>query len=596
MHAKARRSVRRRTAVAGAVVVVIVAGFTVRLVDIQVVNAQEHMENRAAYSGITNSQVLYGTRGTIVDADGTVLASSSMEYLAKFDPQHVKDIEHEGEDGEEYTVTWAESAADIGAIVGMTGLEVDRIISDALAADPDSEYALLADGLTTEQYRELVALGLPYLYFESSQSRAYPNGAVAGNLLGFVGTDGEPLAGYESAENSCLQAEDGALTYQQGSDGLIIPGTETTEAAVDGGTLQLTVDSDLQWYMQQMIAEEVGIQGARAGAVMVVEVATGAVRAAAEYPTVDPNDPGATEEADRGSRIFSTTFEPGSTFKAITAATLLDQGAATPETSVTASSHETFPNGAVVGDAFVHPAYNYTLTGALIDSSNVALSKFGELVSDETRYEYLQRFGVGTATDIGFPGEESGLIYPADQWDGQTHYATTFGQAFTTTMPQVVNAYQTLANGGVREPLHIVESCTAADGTVTEPELSDPERVVSEEAADTTIQLLENVATQGTLADQVAVDGYRIGIKTGTAQKSDGNGGYKAGLYFTSILGVVPADDPQYIVMVTLDEPTRVTSSAATAPALQKAMTQTLKTYRVMPSETSEDPLPKFAE
>ncbi|GAA4761942.1 peptidoglycan D,D-transpeptidase FtsI family protein [Microbacterium gilvum] len=596
MHAKARRSVRRRTAVAGAVVVVIVAGFTVRLVDIQVVNAQEHMENRAAYSGITNSQVLYGTRGTIVDSDGTVLASSSMEYLAKFDPQHVKDIEHEGEDGEEYTVTWAESAADIGAIVGMTGLEVEKIISDALAADPDSEYALLADGLTTEQYRELVSLGLPYLYFESSQSRAYPNGAVAGNLLGFVGTDGEPLAGYESAENSCLQAEDGALTYQQGSDGLIIPGTETTEAAVDGGTLQLTIDSDLQWYMQQMIAEEVGIQGARAGAVMVVEVATGAVRAAAEYPTVDPNDPGATEEADRGSRIFSTTFEPGSTFKAITAATLLDQGAATPETSVTASSHETFPNGAVVGDAFVHPAYDYTLTGALIDSSNVALSKFGELVSDETRYEYLQRFGVGTATDIGFPGEESGLIYPADQWDGQTHYATTFGQAFTTTMPQVVNAYQTLANGGVREPLHIVESCTAADGTVTEPELSDPERVVSEEAADTTIQLLENVATQGTLADQVAVDGYRIGIKTGTAQKSDGNGGYKAGLYFTSILGVVPADDPQYIVMVTLDEPTRVTSSAATAPALQKAMTQTLKTYRVMPSETSEDPLPKFAE
>ena len=263
---------------------------------------------------------------------------------------------------------------------------------------------------------------------------------------------------------------------------------------------------------------------------------------------------------------------------------------------MTASGHEAFPNGAVVGDSFQHAAFNYTLTGALIDSSNVALSKFGELVPDETRYEYLQKFGVGTKTDIGFPGEEPGLIYPPDQWGAQGHYATTFGQAFTTTMPQVVNAYQTLANDGVREPLHIVESCTKPDGTVTKPELSEPRRVVSEEAADTTIRLLENVATQGSLAPAVAVDGYRIGTKTGTAQKSDGHGGYKAGLYFTSIIGVVPADDPQYIVMVNLDEPTRVTSSAATAPALQKAVTQVVKNYRVMPSEKTAEPLPKIAE
>ncbi|GAA4197298.1 penicillin-binding protein 2 [Microbacterium oryzae] len=596
MHAKARRSARRRTAIVGAAVAVIVAGFAVRLVDIQVVNAQEHLDNRAAYSGIGFSQVLSGTRGSIVDGEGTVLASSTTQYSAQFDPVHVKDIEHVDEDGREYTVTWEESAADIGEIVGRSGDEVQAIVADALAADAASQYALLADDLTTQQYRELTALGLPYLSFHPVQSRAYPYGAVAGNLIGFVGDDGEPLAGYEAAENTCLQATDGSLTYQQGSDGLIIPGTEVTEAPVDGGTLQLTLDADLQWYMQQMIAEETQNQQAQAGAVMVVEVATGAVRAAAEYPTVDPNDPTAVDADDRGSRIFSRTFEPGSTFKAVTAATLLDQGAATPYTSVTASGHEAFPNGAVVGDSFQHAAFNYTLTGALIDSSNVALSKFGELVPDETRYEYLQKFGVGTKTDIGFPGEEPGLIYPPDQWGAQGHYATTFGQAFTTTMPQVVNAYQTLANDGVREPLHIVESCTKPDGTVTKPELSEPRRVVSEEAADTTIRLLENVATQGSLAPAVAVDGYRIGTKTGTAQKSDGHGGYKAGLYFTSIIGVVPADDPQYIVMVTLDEPTRVTSSAATAPALQKAVTQVVKNYRVMPSEKTEEPLPKFAE
>src|SRR5690606_25340037 len=155
--------------------------------------------------------------------------------------------------------------------------------------------------------------------------------------------------------------------------------------------------------------------------------------------------------------------------------TVLDQGAATPLTQITASGHEQFPNGAVVGDSFSHPSYNYTLAGARIDSSNVALSKIGELVSDDTRYEYLKKFGDGEKTPDDSAREPAGVVPDPDTWDDPTRYATTFGEAFTVTMRQVVSAYQTLANGGVGEPVHIVDGCTSADGKTTKAELPDAE-------------------------------------------------------------------------------------------------------------------------
>jgi len=259
---------------------------------------------------------------------------------------------------------------------------------------------------------------------------------------------------------------------------------------------------------------------------------------------------------------------------------------------VTAGDYETFPNGARVGDFESHPVLNYTLTGALIDSSNVALSKFGEMLSADTRHAYLQRFGVGQGTAINWPQEPQGVLHPTSEWDNQTFYATTFGQGYTMTSPQVASAYQALANGGLKMPLSIVESCTLADGTVVEPDLPEPEQVVSKEAADAVTLMLENVAVQAQMADYIAVDGYRIAAKTGTAQVA-GENGYKAGVYFTSLIGIVPADDPQYVVLTTLDEPTTIRSSAANRQAFQKAVTQVLKNYRVLPSDSQTPILPK---
>jgi cell division protein FtsI (penicillin-binding protein 3) len=263
---------------------------------------------------------------------------------------------------------------------------------------------------------------------------------------------------------------------------------------------------------------------------------------------------------------------------------------------VTAKGREQFPNGANIGDSFGHPLYHYTLAGALIDSSNVALSKFGTKVSPQTRYDYLKKFGVGTPTAVGFPEEVSGGVRDPKTWDNQTLYTTTFGQAYTVTPIQVASAYQTLANGGEHIDLSLVESCTDRNGVEHKTEVNK-NRVVSESTAAQVRRMLENVAVQGGLANTVKVPGYRIGIKTGTAQVADGKGHYKSGVYYTSILGVAPIEDPQYVVMITMEEPTKITSSAATAPALQKALTQVLKTYRVAPSSTPmEAPLPKFGE
>jgi len=587
MTTRATRGPRRRTVVALAVILAVLGAFVVRLVDIQVVSANEHVSDSQGYLG--HGETISGQRGTIVDSGGSVLASSVLVYDAELSPQVIMLLEDK-----EPTLPWAEASEKIAAITGQTGDEVRALVTDALAINPDSQYAKLKTSLSTDQYIELEGLGLPYLHMTPRETRVYPNGAVAGNIIGFLDGSGEAQAGIEKMDSSCLAPVDGEETYRKGKNGVVIPGSERIVDAVDGGTVQLTINSDLNWYLQQMIAEEAQAQGAKGGTVTVVEVKTGKIRAAAEWPALDPNNLEGATPASWGSQIFHRDFEPGSTFKAITAAAVMEGAGVTPLTTVSAASKETFPNGAVINDAFTHPAYNYTLAGGLIDSSNVALSKFGTMVAPEVRYDYLQRFGVGEDT-IGFPTEVSGILHPVSEWDSQSLYTTTFGQYFTVTAAQVAGAYQAIANGGEKIDLSLVESCTKADGTVATPDEPKHEQIIAEQTASDLTRMLENVAVQGGNAERIQVPGYRVTSKTGTAQVPDGSGGYKAGVYFTSMVGFAPVDDPQYVVVVTLDEPTKVVSSAATASAFQKAMTQVMKTYRVMPSSVPMDELlPKF--
>ncbi|KAB1865036.1 peptidoglycan D,D-transpeptidase FtsI family protein [Microbacterium algeriense] len=588
MTTRATRGPRRRTVVALAVILSVLVAFVVRLVDIQVVSADEHVSQSLTKIGAGDT--IPGQRGAIVDAGGSVLASSVMVYDAQLSPLVITQLEEK-----DPKLPWAEASDKIAAITGQTGDDVRTMVADALAVDAKSQYVLLKRSLSTDQYIALKELKLAYLHFDSRETRVYPNGAVAGNILGFLDSSGSAQAGIEQMGQECLAPTDGEESYRTGANGVVIPGSERTVPAVNGGSVQLTINSDLNWYLQQMIAEEAQAQGAKAGTVTVVEVKTGKIRAAAEWPALDPNDLDASTPETRASQIFHRDFEPGSTFKAITAAAAIEGAGLTPLSTVSAASRETFPNGAVINDAFTHPAYNYTLAGGLIDSSNVALSKFGTMVSPDVRYDYLERFGVGQKV-LDFPSEVSGILHPVKDWDAQSLYTTTFGQYYTVTAAQLAGAYQAIANGGEKIDLSLVESCTAADGTVVDSAAPKHERIIKEQTAAELTRMLENVAVQGGNADRIQVPGYRVTSKTGTAQVADEvNGGYKAGVYYTSMVGFAPVDDPQYVVVVTLDEPTKVVSSAATAPAFQKAMTQVMKTYRVMPSTVPMDELlPKF--
>lgn len=592
------RSNRARIFAASVLLLVLCGVFVVRLVDLQVVRADEL--NASALDKRSSSSPIVGARGDILDANGVVLAGSVQRYDIEISPKQAVAASEVGlrESDPDFAVksraVLAAEAEQLGAALGKSGAEVLAIIDAALAENPKSDHAYLAKSVDIEQWRAVDALDIAWQYAKPRPARTYPNGSVGGNLVGFVGADGEAQAGLELGQDSCLAGSDGEEAYEIGADYVRLPDTtRTISPAKPGGTLQLTIDSDLQWYALQTLAEQAQATGAAWGSVVVQEVKTGKLLAVADYPSVDPNNVDGTEPEDRGSRAFAAPYEPGSTFKALTAAIVIDSGQAEPNSQVVAPYRMIFPNGADVNDSSFHGDDHLTLTGVLIDSSNTGMSQFGERISDDSRYEYMKKFGLGTETEVDFPSEAPGDLNGdgPDSWDNQTRYATMFGQGMTSTAIQNASVYQAIANNGVRLPVQLTTGCTRADGTVVDQPSTEGVQVVSPAAARATSDMLEMVYKQGWLASQWNVPGYRVAAKTGTAQMSDGTGKYSKD-YIVSITGFAPADDPQYVVSVSLARPVNMNTSAAPAPVFRDVMSQVLKKYRVVPSGAPAPELP----
>lgn len=576
-----RKMLRRRTALTAVAVAASVAILGGRLVDIQVVRADALQKQ--SVNAKEDSTTLYGNRGDIVDANGTVLATTIYTYTAQASPS---DAIAGGRD------KMVEAATKIGAITGQGGDAVVKLFDDALKDNPKSKYVLIKSGMDVTTFDKLDKLPYPWLAFSKTQARSYPNGAVAGNLLGYVSQSGN--GGLEESENGCLAGQNGLETYQRGADGVAIPGsTVVQKEAKDGGTLTLSIDSDLQWFAEQTLAQQVAATGSKFGYVTVADAKTGKIKAIAQWPALDPNNIDGTDPSFWRLQTLTDPREPGSTFKALTAAMLIDQGKATPTSQVLAPYEWKSGNGADLHDSAYHDPLRLTLTGVLMMSSNTGMSQLGQRLSDQTRYDYLKKFGIGDDTGLPYPDASSGLLNPVQDWDDQTKYATMFGQGVSATQLQMVSAYQALANGGTRIPLTMVEGCKQADGTVTDIPKAAPIRVVSADAANTTLGMMESVTTKGELAKQLQIPGYRIAAKTGTAQQANGRGGYLPS-YYVSVMGVAPVDDPQYVVSVNLGFPTTITSSAAAAPLFHTIMSQVLKTYRVKPSTSSPADYPPY--
>lgn len=571
----------RRLRIALLAVLFVLSLFVGRLVQIQGLDASalaaEALGNRL------QEHTVPAVRGDITDADGVVLAGTVERRNVTVDQRVVG--EYRKRVGDSVQTVGVQGAAE--DLAPLLGLEVEEV---AERITGDRPFAYVAKGVTPQVWREVAALQIPGILSEPAFDRVYPAGNVAGNLLGFLGSDGTPLAGLEMTHDEVLAGTDGMRRYEQGRTGERIWTDEAAEVPpVPGGDVRLTLRRDLQWYAEQVLAEQVEEMDAEWGSVVAIDVDSGELLAFAEAPNVDPNDPASTPAEDRGTRALSDVIEPGSTAKVITAAAALEEGVTTPTEKLSVPYRYTTSNGQTFRDSSPHGVQQLTFAGVLGKSSNTGTVMVGERLSVQQRYDYLRAFGIGQPTGLNFPGETSGILHDAEDWDGRTKYAVLFGQGFSLNMLQAAQVFATIANDGVRVAPRLVAGTTDPDGTYHPAPEPESVRVVSPQTARAVREMLEGAVGEDGTGANAAVPGYRVAGKTGTAQAPKENGrGYSG--YTSSFIGMAPAEDPQVVVAVTLQRPKNAHyGGTVAAPVFSDVMTYALQQLRVPPSVEEPD-------
>jgi cell division protein FtsI (penicillin-binding protein 3) len=425
----------------------------------------------------------------------------------------------------------------------------DSFVYLARAVDP-----AIADAITTK---------FPEVGSERQDLRQYPGGSLAANIVGGIDWDGHGLLGLEDSLDAVLAGTDGSITYDRGSDGVVIPGSyRNRHDAVDGSTVMLTLDDDIQFYVQQQVQQAKNASGAKNVSAVVMDAKTGEVLAMSNDNTFDPSqDIGRQEDRELGNLPVTSPYEPGSVNKIVTAASVIEFGLSNPD-EVLQVPGAIDMGGVNVHDAWVHGVMPYTTTGIFGKSSNVGTLMLSQRIGPERYAQMLDKFGLGQRTGVGLPGESAGLVPPIDQWSGSTFSNLPIGQGLSMTLLQMTGMYQAIANDGVRFPPRIIKTTVAADGTRTDEPRPDGVRVVSPETAKTVRRMLQATVQrdprgeqEGT-GSQAAVDGYQISGKTGTAQQiNPGCGCYYDNVYWITFAGMAPADDPRYVIGIMADNP-----------------------------------------
>jgi len=395
--------------------------------------------------------------------------------------------------------------------------------------------------------------------------RQYPNGAIGENVVGKVSMDGHGQFGFEAARDTELTGIDGQSTEDVSADGQVIPGTlRDVVDTVDGRDVTLTLDLDLQTYVQQKLEKAKANSKASGAEAVVLDAATGQVIAMANTDTVDPNK-NVEDQLDEGkdfeNRSVSHPYEPGSVAKVVTAAAALQEGVTTPD-EVHQVPGSIDMAGVTVNDAWEHGTEPYTTTGIFGKSSNVGTLMIADKLGQEKYAEYLKKFGLGNTTGIELPNESAGSVPDLEQWSGGTFANLPIGQGQSWTTLQMASVYQALANGGERIEPRIIDSVKGPDGKDEKLEEPEKNQVVSPETAKTTVDMFravfqdDDAGLQNGTAGNAQLKGYQLSGKTGTAQKVDPNtGAYSNSAYWITFAGIAPADDPRFVVAVMLDEP-----------------------------------------
>jgi cell division protein FtsI (penicillin-binding protein 3) len=569
----------------GRVLLVLALGVaTLKLVVVQTVQAGD-LAAASERQAITNV-ALPAVRGEITDRAGNPLAFSAEARALVTNPRLIAATHGAG--ALQYQLDMAAGVAqatgeDQATLLGLLTSDKGYVVLDKLV-DPDVARSI------RERFPEIAE--------ERREDRQYPAGNLAANVIGTATWDADERklvgrVGLESSQNNALAGSAGLRVVDTAENSnAVIPGSTRFERpATQGSNLQLTLDSDLQYTVQRALIDYVGRTGARpTSSAVVLDAKTSEVLALANGSTFDPRNLAGASPQQLANPAVQSPFEPGSVNKIVTMAAALEYGVATPDEVLTVPSSIRFADR-TIRDAWDHGTDHYTLTGVLAKSSNVGTLMTAQKVGEERFADMLTRFGLGTKTGVGLPGESSGSVPPRESWSGSTFGNLPIGQGLSMTILQMAGMYQTVANHGLRVPPRIVASVTGPDGVRVVPPPPAGVQVISPEAAGKLRTMLTAVTQsargQRGTGPQAAVPGYRVAGKTGTAQQIDPTCGcYSSSTYWITFAGMLPADDPRYVIGIMLDAPG---GGASAAPLFHDIATYLAQRDRL---PVSADPAP----
>ena len=565
------------------ILAVVMFMFGLRLVQVQALQAGNYRE--LAVNEMEKVRTLQAPRGDITDINGVPFARSVAATSIVVDQTQITDP--------------AKVAAFVAPILNMKVQEVQAAVTGtrkwnmvARNAKP-ATWLKLSDAL--DQYNSRFKAMSPDriigFFPERSYVREYPSGNLIASLIGFVNHDGIGATGLESSMNSKIKGIDGKYSYANGYKAEI-PGSQSEIIPAQSGTsIRLTVDRDIQWVASKAIAEVVKSSRALSGTVIVMDPKTGHILAHATAPTFDPNDTTKVSLVAMRNPSVLDVYEPGSTGKVMTIAAALEEKKITPQTVLTIPDRLK-RSVKVFRDHEPHPTQRLTTAGVLAVSSNTGSIKIGEMISNDKLYDYLTKFGIGSKTGSGLPGESRGILPKVADWSGTTAPTVAFGQGYSVTAMQATSVFATIANDGVRVSPTVIAGTSDSSGNYTPSATRESVRVISPETASQMRLMMESVVSASGTAPSAAIPGYRVAGKTGTAQRIDDTCGCYRG-YTASFIGFAPADKPAYVISVTIQDPKGLHwGGYLGGPVFKKVMSFVLQTKGIAPTGTVVDPLP----
>jgi cell division protein FtsI (penicillin-binding protein 3) len=565
-----RRTLKRRLAVATGVFVLWSVAIEARLIYLQVLQHDDLLA--AAEDQQLETIPLEPKRGDILDRNGRLLAYNVDTESVWVVPGKVENPKQLVDDM-------------CRALRKCTRQEREIYIGRLTRRDAKGKlkkFVRLARWISTDEAARITALKLPVTLRRETR-RYYPNRELAAHAVGYVGDDNTGRAGIEEQYNWLIGGQEGKALLQ--IDGYGKPFSRLEEPPTPGASLVLTIDEYIQHVVERELAAAVEWSGADAGSAIVMQPFTGEILAIANYPTFNPNAFKAAKEIVRKNRAAQDVYEPGSTFKIVTAGAALEEKIARPSDLINTSPGVIRFGARVIDEAKGHNYGTLTFEDVIVKSSNVGAIKIGLELGAERLSSYVRRFGFGARTSkYDFPGESGGIVWNASELTNSAVASVSMGYQVSVTPLQMAAAFSAVANGGELVEPRLVRAAIR-DGVQTKVSRRVVRRVLSSEVAAQLTTIMEGVVERGT-AKTAQVEGFTIAGKTGTAAKSYPGRGYSTTDYNVSFVGFVPSRQPEFTIVVVIDSPHKVSPYGGTvaAPVFQKIASAILRHQGVPPT------------